>query len=127
MHEGPRSRLVAYGVAMLATAVSLLVRWPLWPVLGDRALYMAFFPAVLIAAYFGGFGPGLLATSLGALAATGQDEDRSDGQRCADAEKNESDECARIKRAGFGRCVFSHMNGVGWICLMYAFERRFIY
>ena len=70
MHEGPRSRLVAYSVAVLAPAVSLLVRWPLWPVLGDRVLYMAFLPAVLIAAYLGGFGPGLLATSLGALAAT---------------------------------------------------------
>jgi two-component system sensor histidine kinase/response regulator len=71
MHEYPRTRLAAYGVAMLAPAVTtLLVRWPLWPVLGDRILYMTFLPAVLIAAYLGGIGPGLLATSLGALVTT---------------------------------------------------------
>ena len=62
MHETPRARLVAYGVAVLAPAVSLLVRWPLWPVLGDAVPHMTFFPAVMIAAYFGGFWPGLLAT-----------------------------------------------------------------
>src|SRR4051812_8817620 len=69
MHERPRSRLVAYGVAVLATAVSLLVRWPLWPVLEDTVPHMTFFPAVMTAAYFGGFGPGLLATFLSAMAA----------------------------------------------------------
>src|SRR5262245_32479546 len=70
MHESPRIRLVAYGMAVLAPAVTLLVEWPLWPVRGDRVLYMAFFPAVLIAAYLGGFWPGLLTTFLSALAAT---------------------------------------------------------
>ena len=69
MHETPRARLVAYGVAVLAPAVSLLVRWPLWPVLGDAVPHMTFFPAVMIAAYFGGFWPGLLATVLSAVAA----------------------------------------------------------
>ena len=70
MHDRPRTRLVAYGAALLAPAVTLLVQWPLWPVQGDRVLYMAFFPAVLIAAYLGGLWPGLLATCLSALAAT---------------------------------------------------------
>jgi two-component system, sensor histidine kinase and response regulator len=70
MHETPRARLVAYGVAVAAPAVTLLVRWPLNTVLGDRVLYMAFFPAVLLAAYLGGLWPGLLATALGGLAAT---------------------------------------------------------
>src|SRR5712691_6670135 len=69
MHETPRSRLIAYSVAVLAPALSLLVRWPLWPVLGDAVPHMTFFPAVMIAAYFGGFGPGLLATILSAVAA----------------------------------------------------------
>jgi len=69
MHETPRARLVAYGVAVLAPAVSLLVRWPLRPVLGDAVPHMTFFPAVMIAAFFGGFGPGLLATILSAVAA----------------------------------------------------------
>src|SRR5712691_6107230 len=69
MHETPRSRLIAYSVAVLAPAVSLLVRWPLWPVLKDAVPHMTFFPAVMIAAYFGGFWPGLLATGLSAVAA----------------------------------------------------------
>src|SRR5262245_20122135 len=70
MHESPRTRLVAYGVALLGTAVTLLIERPLWPVRGDRVLYGAFFPAVLVAAYLGGLWPGLLATLLSALAAT---------------------------------------------------------
>src|SRR5262249_17536890 len=70
MHETPRARLVAYGVAVLAPVVTLLVRWPLDVVLGDRVLYMAFFPAVLLAPYFGGFLPGLFAPRLTGLAAT---------------------------------------------------------
>ncbi|MDB5308151.1 MAG: domain S-box protein [Gemmataceae bacterium] len=70
MNERRRSRRVAYGLAVLAPAVTLLVRWPLAAVLGDRVLYMTFFPAVLIVAYVGGFWPGLLATVLSALAAT---------------------------------------------------------
>jgi len=69
MHETPRARLVAYSVAVLAPAVSLLVRWPLWPVLEDAVPHMTFFPALMIAAYFGGFWPGLLATGLSAVAA----------------------------------------------------------
>ena len=69
MHETPRPRLVAYGVAVLATAVSLLARWPLRPVLGDAVPHMTFFPAVMVAAYVGGFWPGLLATLLSAAAA----------------------------------------------------------
>ena len=37
--------------------------------LGDAVPHMTFFPAVMIAAYFGGLGPGLLATILSAVAA----------------------------------------------------------
>src|SRR5262249_27009929 len=69
MRETSRARLVAYGVAVLAPAVSLLARWLLWPVLGDAVPHMTFFPAVMVAAYFGGFRPGLLATVLSAAAA----------------------------------------------------------
>src|SRR5258707_531596 len=69
MHETPRARRIAYSLAVLAPAISLLIRWPLWPVLGDAVPHMTFFPAVMIAAYFGGFWPGLLATILSAVAA----------------------------------------------------------
>jgi two-component system, sensor histidine kinase and response regulator len=69
MNERPRARLITFGVALLATVGCLLIRWPLYPVLGDNVPHMTFFPAVMIAAYFGGFWPGLLATILSALAA----------------------------------------------------------
>jgi PAS domain S-box-containing protein len=69
MHETPRARLVAYGVAVLAPALSLLVRWPVALLPRDAVPHMTFFPAVMLAAYFGGFWPGLLATLLGAVTA----------------------------------------------------------
>jgi PAS domain S-box-containing protein len=69
MREAQRARLSAYGVAGLALVVTLLARWLLWPVLGDAVPTMSFFPAVVIAAYYGGFGPGLLTTLLSALIA----------------------------------------------------------
>jgi PAS domain S-box-containing protein len=72
MRETPRARLVAYGVAVLAPAVTLLACRRLLPepVLGDRVLYKIFYLAVLIAAYLGGFWPGLLATAISAVGAT---------------------------------------------------------
>src|SRR5258708_16780650 len=69
MPERARARMIAYVVAVLATGGCLLIRWPVRPVLGDAVPHMTFFPAVMIAAYFGGFGPGLLATTLSAVAA----------------------------------------------------------
>ena len=50
MRDTRRARLVAYAVAVLATLVCLLIRWPLWPVLGNAVPHMTFFPAVMIAA-----------------------------------------------------------------------------
>jgi two-component system sensor histidine kinase/response regulator len=64
-----RTRLFRYGIAVGVTALSLLARWPLWPVLGNQTPHMTFFPAVMISAYYGGFGPGLVSTLLSALAA----------------------------------------------------------
>src|SRR5260221_2344416 len=69
MRELRRARLTAYAVAVLAPVVSLLLRWPLRPLLGDAVPHMTFFPAVMIAAYLGGFWPGFLATILSVVAA----------------------------------------------------------
>src|SRR5262245_13010204 len=69
MYETPRARLVVCGLAVLATAAEFLLRWRLRSVLGDRALYSPFFPSVLIAAYLGGFWPGLVVTFLCAATA----------------------------------------------------------
>ena len=49
-------------------AVALLLRWLVDPWLGPTVPYLSFFPAILIAAWFGGFGPGLLAAGLSAAA-----------------------------------------------------------
>jgi PAS domain S-box-containing protein len=69
MHESLRARLFGYGVAVLASGVSILLRWPLWPVIGDHTPFMTFFPAVILSAYFGGLGPGLVATFVSGAAA----------------------------------------------------------
>ncbi len=68
MHERTRHPLIVYGIAVGATVASLLMRWPLWPVLGNAVPTMTFFPAVMIAAYFGGLWPGIVATVLSAAA-----------------------------------------------------------
>jgi two-component system sensor histidine kinase/response regulator len=70
VNETPRVHLVAYGVAVLAPVVVLLVRLPFGAVVGDRLPYTAFLPAVLIVAYIGGFWPGILTTVVSALLAT---------------------------------------------------------
>ena len=69
MRKTPRAQLVAYGVAVVAPAVSLVMRLLVGPqVMEERALYITFCPAVMITAYLGGFGPGMLATLLSAAA-----------------------------------------------------------
>jgi two-component system sensor kinase FixL len=63
--HGPSS----YAVALLLVAASLLLRFLLQPWLGDSAPYLQFFPAIMVAAWYGGLGPGVLATTTSALAA----------------------------------------------------------
>jgi signal transduction histidine kinase len=63
-----RSAPLRYGFAVLAVLVALLIRWPLQPVLGEDVLFLFFFPAIAVAAWFGGMGAGLLATALSTLA-----------------------------------------------------------
>jgi hypothetical protein len=53
----------------LLVAVALLVRWILRTWFGNNVPYLQFFPAILIAAWYGGLGLGMLATGLSALAA----------------------------------------------------------
>ncbi|WP_175517107.1 PAS domain S-box protein [Planctomicrobium piriforme] len=53
-------------VSAAAIAVTLLFRWQLQDVLGERGLYSTFLPAVIIAAHFGGLWPGVIATLVSA-------------------------------------------------------------
>ena len=61
--------LSAYAVAAAAIVLALILRLLLEPVLQDRAPLLVFTPAVMVAAWFGGFGPGLLATALATVLA----------------------------------------------------------
>ena len=69
MHEERRSRLIAYGVAVAATTLAVLLRLVLFRFLGITDPYITFLPGVIVAAYIGGLWPGLLATLLSTLAA----------------------------------------------------------
>ena len=57
-----------YAVAVIAFGAALLLRYALQGWLGPNVPYLQFFPAILIAAWYGGFGPGCLATALSPLA-----------------------------------------------------------
>ena len=63
----PRGIIEHYGIAIIAIAVAFVLRLALASVLQGEASYLFFFPAILIASAFGGWGPGSLATILGLL------------------------------------------------------------
>ncbi|CAA9418133.1 MAG: diguanylate cyclase/phosphodiesterase (GGDEF & EAL domains) with PAS/PAC sensor(s) [uncultured Rubrobacteraceae bacterium] len=69
LKKGLRSRLVSYGVAVAAVGLALLIKLLLDPLLEEETPFLVFFVAVMIAAYFGGLGPGLLAITLATLIA----------------------------------------------------------
>jgi PAS domain S-box-containing protein len=53
---------------LLAVTAALLLRWAIWPFLGPDLPFLFLWPAVMACAWYGGFGPGLFATLLSALA-----------------------------------------------------------
>jgi signal transduction histidine kinase/CheY-like chemotaxis protein len=61
------SKSLRYFVAIAATAVAFTVRFMLEPALGDIAQFLLFTLSVVVAAWHGGLGPGLLATALSAF------------------------------------------------------------
>jgi PAS domain S-box-containing protein len=62
--------MLRYGFAFLLIVLAILIRIPLSSMLGNGAPFILFFPAVTLSAWYGGLGPGLLATALSVLAAT---------------------------------------------------------
>lgn len=64
-----RARLPGYVVAALAVGLALLVKLLLDPLIEEESAFLLFFGAVIAGAWFGGLGPGLLATALAALTA----------------------------------------------------------
>src|SRR4051794_7524393 len=61
--------LLRYGVSLLAVALGMLLRWPLWSVLEGELAFLFLWPVVIFCAWWGGMGPGLLAPALSALSA----------------------------------------------------------
>lgn len=67
--EWSRRKWAPYATALAAVVLSLLLRWPLQPLLGSAVPHMTFLPAVMLVAYLGGFWPGVAATLFSAIAA----------------------------------------------------------
>jgi PAS domain S-box-containing protein len=63
---GDRPAARVYGVAVLAVAFAFLIRWASWPFLGAAIPFLIHWPAIIIAACYGGFRAGFLATLLSA-------------------------------------------------------------
>jgi len=61
------SKSSQYFVATAATAVAFAAKFLLEPALGDVAPLLVFTLSVMVSTWYGGLGPGLLATALGAL------------------------------------------------------------
>ena len=59
-----RPALFRYGVSVLAVILAVALRLPLQGLLGTEAPFLFFFPAIMLAGWYGGLGPGLLATVL---------------------------------------------------------------
>jgi PAS domain S-box-containing protein len=55
-----------YGLALLSTGVAFAVRWLLNPALGGAGVFLPFICAIVVSSWYGGLGPGLLATGVGA-------------------------------------------------------------
>ena len=63
------SPLTGYGIAVAAAAAATLLRVALDPTWGAKLPLILFYPAIMVAAWLGGFGPGFVTTLLCAAAA----------------------------------------------------------
>ena len=68
MQRSTSSPLRRYGIGALAVAVATGLRLLLDPILEDKFPFVTLLLAVMVAAWYGGFGPALTATVVGALA-----------------------------------------------------------
>ncbi len=64
-HTISLSEIGRYGVALALVLLAFIVHYSLRLLLGDHLVFLAFLPAVLTAAWVGGFGPGILVLALG--------------------------------------------------------------
>ena len=62
------SRLAGYGVSLGLVAAIVVLRWFVIPGWSLAHPYLLFYPAIIAVGWYGGFGPGVVATLLAALA-----------------------------------------------------------
>jgi signal transduction histidine kinase len=67
--NGVRRVVLEYGVAVVAVAAAILLRWLFNPLLGHRLPLATLYGAVAVTVWFGGWRPALLATVVGFVAA----------------------------------------------------------
>ena len=63
------NRAARYGLALGLAVLAVLLRFALNPVFPPGFPYVTFFPAIVVAVYLGGLGPGILCAALSGLAA----------------------------------------------------------
>ena len=63
-----KSPILRYCAAILAFLMALALRYMGRPILGNRSQFLFFFAALSLASWYGGMGPGILATLLGSIA-----------------------------------------------------------
>jgi signal transduction histidine kinase len=66
--DSTRPKILNYGFAIIATALALISRQLLTPLWGARLPFLTFFPAVMLASWYGGIRPGLFTTALSTFA-----------------------------------------------------------
>ena len=62
-----RSVAMRYGVAVLAVLIAFAIRYAIYGDLQNRLVFVFFVPAAMVAVWYGGIGPGILAMILGLL------------------------------------------------------------
>jgi PAS domain S-box-containing protein len=62
-----KSNVVRYTLALLATAIALLLRWSLTPLFGDTNPYHTLWAAIVFTAWYCGLGPSIISVILGAV------------------------------------------------------------
>src|SRR5579864_7578884 len=54
-----RKMILRYGLGLLAALLALLIRLPLWVIVGTTRPYFTFYPAIILSAWYCGVGPGI--------------------------------------------------------------------
>ena len=62
-----RKLILRYGLGLLAALLALLIRLPLWVVVGTTLPYLTFYPAIILSGWYCGAGPGLVTAMCSAL------------------------------------------------------------